>query len=250
MRVDAVPLAQELIRFETVNPPGAEKACAEHLARVLEPHGFTLERYEHQPSRTNLLARVPGTEQSLAPLVFTGHLDTVPLGLQPWSAPPFAGEIRDGRLYGRGSSDMKAGVAAFVSAAVEVASAGDLQRGLTLVITASEETGSEGARHLARLNVLGPASALVVAEPTGNQLAVAHKGALHLRAQVSGRTAHGSMPHLGENAISKALSAIARLDPYSFQVSPHPLLGEPTKAITSIRAGDNVNSIPAPAPSP
>jgi succinyl-diaminopimelate desuccinylase len=112
------------------------------------------------------------------------------------------------------------------------------------VITAGEETGSEGARHLAKLNVLGPASALVVAEPTSNQLAVAHKGALHLRAQVSGRTAHGSMPHLGENAISKALSAIARLEAHSFQVAAHPLLGGPTKAITSIRAGENVNSIP------
>src|SRR3954447_14743513 len=107
MHVDAVALAQELIRFETVNPPGAEEACAEHLARVLEPHRFTLERYEHEPTRTNLVARRPGTERSLAPLVFTGHLDTVPLGQQPWSVPPFAGEIHDGRLYGRGSSDMK-----------------------------------------------------------------------------------------------------------------------------------------------
>jgi succinyl-diaminopimelate desuccinylase len=244
MRVDAVPLAQELIRFETVNPPGAEKACAEHLARVLEPHGFVLQRYEHQPTRTNLVARFPGHQPGLAPLVFTGHLDTVPLGQQPWSVPPFAGEIRGGRLYGRGSSDMKAGVAAFVSAAVEVASAGGLQRGLTLVITAGEETGSEGARHLAKLDVLGAASALVVAEPTSNQLAVAHKGALHLRAQVTGRTAHGSMPHLGENAISKALSAITRLEAYSFQLAPHPLLGGPTMAVTSIRAGENVNSIP------
>src|SRR3954454_1236182 len=244
MRVDAVPLTQELIRFETVNPPGAEEACTEHLARVLDPHGFTLERYEHEPTRTNLVARRPGTEPSLAPLVFTGHLDTVPLGQRPWSVPPFAGEIRGGRLFGRGSSDMKAGVAAFVSAAVEVACARNLQRGLSLVITAGEESGSEGARHLAQLGVLGPASALVVAEPTSNQLAVAHKGALHLRAQVSGRTAHGSMPHLGENAISKAMKAIARLEAHSFQIAPHPLLGGPTLAVTSIRAGENVNSIP------
>ena len=83
MRVDAVPLAQELSRFQTVNPPGAEEACAEHLARVLEPHGFAVEHYEHQPSRTNLVARRPGTEPSLAPLVFTGHLDTVPLASSP-----------------------------------------------------------------------------------------------------------------------------------------------------------------------
>src|SRR3982750_2712994 len=129
MRVDAVPLAQELIRFETVNPPGAEEACAEHLARVLEPHGFPLERYEHQPTRTNLVARCPGTEPSLAPLVFTGHLDTVPLGQQPWSVPPFAGEIRGGRLFGRGSSDLKAGGAAFAGAAGEGARGRGLQRG-------------------------------------------------------------------------------------------------------------------------
>ena len=244
MKVDAIALAQELIRFETVNPPGAEEACAEHLAKVLEPHRFSVERYELQPCRVSLVVSLPGKESSLAPLVFTGHLDTVPLGQQPWSVPPFAGQIRDRKLYGRGSSDMKAGVAAFVSAAVEVASAGALQRGLTLVISAGEETGSEGARHLAELDVLGAASALVVAEPTSNHLAVAHKGALHLRAKVSGRTAHGSMPHLGENAISKALSAIARLEADSFKIAPHPLLGGPTMAVTSIGAGENVNSIP------
>src|SRR3954464_10037134 len=96
MRVDAVALSQELIRFETVNPPGAEEACAEHLARVLEPRGVILECYEHQPTRTNLVARRPGTETNLAPLVCTGHLDTVPLGQQPWSVPPVAGEIRGG----------------------------------------------------------------------------------------------------------------------------------------------------------
>src|SRR5829696_3214963 len=103
MRVDPVTLARDLIRFETVNPPGAERACAEHLVRVLEPHGFVLQCYEHQPTRTNLVARFPGHQPGLAPLVFTGHLDTVPLGQQPWSVPPFAGEIRGGRLYGRGS---------------------------------------------------------------------------------------------------------------------------------------------------
>jgi len=244
MRIDAVALTQELIPFETVNPPGAEKACAEHLAKLLKSHQFSVERYEHQPGCTSLVARFPGADGDLAPLVFTGHLDTVPLGQQPWSVPPFAGEIQGDRLYGRGSSDMKAGVAAFVSAAIEVAREGDLQRGFALVITAGEETGSEGARHLAKLDVLGPASGLVVAEPTSNQLAVAHKGALHLRAQVRGRTAHGSMPHLGENAITKAMKVITKLEAFSFRLAPHPLLGAPTVAVTSIKAGENVNSIP------
>src|SRR5215213_2612207 len=101
MRIDAVALTQELIRFETVNPPGAEKACAEHLAKLLKSHQFSVERYEHQPGRTSLVARFPGADEDLAPLVFTGHLDTVPLGQQPWSVPPFAGEILGDRLYGR-----------------------------------------------------------------------------------------------------------------------------------------------------
>src|SRR6185437_16938244 len=117
---------------------------------------------------------------------------------------PFGGEIVDGRLYGRGASDMKSGVAAFVAAAI--AEAGRLAdgSGVKLVVTAGEETGCEGAASLAASGRLGAAGALVVGEPTANQLFVGHKGALWLKAATAGATAHGSMPEQGDNAVYKA----------------------------------------------
>ena len=114
------------------------------------------------------MARIGGNVEK-PPLCFTGHLDTVPLGAAPWSSDPFAAETADGRLYGRGSSDMKSGVAAIVIAMLELAPKLRRSPGVVLVITAAEETGSEGAHHLAGLGeVLGRAGAMVVAEPTAN----------------------------------------------------------------------------------
>jgi hypothetical protein len=110
----AIALTQDLVRFNTVNPPGRERACAERLAGLLEGAGFTVELIPFGEGRAQLVARI-GAAADRPPIGFTGHLDTVPLGAQPWSVDPFAGEIADGKLYGRGSSDMKGGVAAFVA---------------------------------------------------------------------------------------------------------------------------------------
>jgi len=116
----SVELTQDLVRFNTINPPGAERACAERLASLLEGAGFAVDLVPFGDGRAQLVARIGGTTGKL-PLGFTGHLDTVPLGAQSWSADPFAAEIVDGRLYGRGSSDMKSGVAAFVAACTALA---------------------------------------------------------------------------------------------------------------------------------
>lgn len=169
----------------------------------------------------------------------------MPLGAAPWSFDPFAGEIADGKLFGRGASDMKAGVAAFVAAALEAAHGKQRPRcGLTLVITAGEETGCEGAFHLGRLGVLGEAELLVVAEPTSNQPIVAHKGSLRVRVLATGRTAHSSMPELSDNAVEKAAGWIEAMRGRSFGVPPHPLLGPCTAAVTTFRGGENINSVP------
>lgn len=242
--IDPISLALDLVRFDTVSPPGTEAACAAHLAGLLEEAGFDVARHDFAPGRTSVVARLPGTDSDAAPLAFTGHLDTVPLGARSWSRDPW-GEIHDGRLYGRGASDMKAGVAAFVAAAIDAARAGlTLRRGLVLVLTAGEETGCRGAAALAADGLLGAASGLVVAEPTANRLALAHKGALHLRARTAGATAHGSMPQLGDNAVLKATRAVEAVRDLDFGLAAHPLLGPPTLAVTSVNGGAAVNVIP------
>lgn len=239
----AVELTRELLRFDTRNPPGDERACAEALAARLEAGGFAVQRYEFADRRTSLVARLGGADGRPA-LCFTGHLDVVPTGAAPWARDPFAGEIGDGRIHGRGSSDMKAGVAAMVVAAL--ASAPQLARspGLTLVFTAGEETGCEGAFDLARRGVLGQAGAIVVGEPSSNAPVVGHKGCLRVRCITSGVTAHSSMPELGDNAIYKAARAIGALERFDLSDATHPVVGRPTLVVSQVQGGMNINSVP------
>ena len=194
--------------------------------------------------RTSVVARIGGGGEK-PPICFTGHIDTVPLGAMPWSMDPFAADIADGKLYGRGSSDMKSGVAAFVAAATRMAPRLQGTPGVVLVITAGEETGCEGAFHLAGLGtVLGEAGAVVVAEPTANQPYLGHKGALWLKARTRGVTAHGSMPDKGVNAVYKAARAIGLLEDFDFNVERHVQLGKPTVNVGTVHGGLNINSVP------
>ncbi len=241
--IDPIALAQQLVRFDTVNPPGQEEACARHLGAILEGAGFRTSYYPLAPGRPNLVARIGGDADKPA-LCLTGHTDTVPLGAQDWSFDPFCGEVSGGKLLGRGSSDMKAGVAAIVAAAVALADRLDGTPGVELVITADEETGTNGARMLADERLLGRAGAIVVAEPTANALWLGHKGVLRFEALARGVTAHSSMPEEGRNAIYMASRAIDALRRFDFGVPPHPVLGGPTLNVGWINGGMNVNSVP------
>jgi len=235
--IDAVQLTQQLVRIDSRNPPGRESECADLLAPLLEGLGFDVLRHSFGDSRVSLVARRAGNGR---PAMFTGHLDTVPLGTAEWTHHPFGGEIVDGRLYGRGACDMKAGVAAMI-AAVAADSSG---RAVTLVLTGGEETGSHGAKALVEAGLVDDASFLVVGEPTANHFIHGHKGALWLSACCSGVTAHGSTPHLGDNALLKAARAVVKLEDYQFNAAPHPVMGSPTLNIGTMHSGQNINSVP------
>lgn len=240
----ALDLTRRLVNFDTVNPPGEEGVAAECLAEALEAGGARVAMHPFAAGRLNLIADFGGDGEAL-PLAFTGHLDTVPLGAQPWKKDPFAGEIGDGRVYGRGSTDMKAGIAAFVIAALRLAPRLRGTAGVRLILTAAEETGCEGSRQMVTARVpLGAAGALIVGEPTGNAPFVGHKGSLWLRAVATGVTAHGSMPHLGVNAVCRAARAVAALDGFDFAAAPHPHLGAPTCNVGYFHGGANINSVP------
>ncbi|MDH3673050.1 MAG: M20 family metallopeptidase [Gammaproteobacteria bacterium] len=240
----AIQLTQELVRINTINPPGDEHACARYLGKYLEDHGFSVALHEFAENRTNVVARLEGSDDEL-PLCFTGHIDTVPLGAAPWSCDPFAGDMDGDKLFGRGTTDMKAGVAAFVVAAVQISSAKRPKAGLELVITAGEETGCEGAAYLAKkANLLAKTGAIVVGEPTSNYPLVGHKGAYWLYLVSRGITAHGSMPDKGDNAVHKAARAVGKLAEFSWKACRHPMLGEPTLNVGTIQGGMNLNSVP------
>lgn len=240
----AVQLTQALVRVDTVNPPGQEESCARLLAERLEKSGFEIELSEIAPGRPNLVARLRGTSRKPA-LCFSGHLDTVPLGAETWTRPPLAGEIHDGRIWGRGTTDMKAGIAAFIVAVETYADSKNRPADIVLMLSASEETGCQGAAAIAENSgKYGKIGAFVVAEPTANAVVHGHKGATWARLSAKGRTAHGSMPDLGINAIYKLADAVRIIRAFRFSEYPHPLLGVPSLNVGTITGGQNVNSVP------
>ena len=241
--LDPRALTGELLAFNTINPPGMERACARHLGALLEGAGFRLEYHEFAAGRTSLIAQIGG-DDARPPICFTGHIDTVPLGAAHWSHDAFAGESDGDRLYGRGSTDMKSGIAAFVAAAIELSPRLARGPGVVLVITAGEEIGCEGARYLADRQLLDRAGAIVVAEPTANYPYVGHKGLAWFEIETRGVTAHGSMPELGDNAIVKMADVIRDLAGFRFPVESHPVMGRPTLNVGTIHGGLNTNSVP------
>ena len=242
---DPVSLTQKLLAFDTTNSPGTERECAHFAGGLLAEAGFTVEYFEFAEGRTSVVARREGEGNGRLPICFSGHLDTVSLGEVSWQKPPLAGVIEGDKLYGRGASDMKAGVAAIIAAAVEAVQDGKLRAGITVVLTAGEEQACEGARHLVREpRILGPAGALVIGEPTSNQPIIAEKGILWLELITRGVAAHGSMPEQGVNAVYKAADAVAAIRSFSFSCSPHPILGEPTLNLGAVAGGTAFNIVP------
>ena len=201
---DAISLTRSLLQFQTVNPPGRERDCAHHAGALLEDWGYGVEYQEFEPGRPSGIARAGGS-QAKAPLCLTGHLDVVPLGTRKWAKDPFAGETDGDRLYGRGSSDMKAGVAAMLLAARAFAGKLSGTPGVVLVLTASEENGCIGSRHLAQLPApMGRAGAIVGGAPGAHQPYVGPQGSPQVPASVRGVSAHGARAAPGANAAYEA----------------------------------------------
>ena len=243
MTQDAVSLTKSLLRFDTVNPPGRERDCARFAGAMLEEWGFRVGYHEYADSRTSVVARAGGSDAK-PPLCLTGHLDVVPLGARKWTRDPFSGETDGDKLYGRGASDMKAGVAAILLAARSFSKHLNNTAGVVIVLTAAEEGGCVGSAQLAKTQLLGKAGAMIVGEPTSNYPLVGHKGSIKFHAHFKGVSAHGSMPELGVNAIYKAARALARLEAFDFQVPQHPVMGRPTLNVGTIEGGNTVNAVP------
>src|SRR5262249_33977557 len=159
--------------------------CARRIGALLEEWGYRVDYHEYEDARTSVIARAGGNDAK-SPLCLTGHLDVVPLGTRAWTRAPFSGETDGDRLYGRGTSDMKAGIAAMLLAARALAKQLAGTPGVVLVLTAAEEGGCIGSQHLARTQLLGKAGAMIVGEPTSNYPYVGHKGSLKFHAKFRG----------------------------------------------------------------
>ncbi len=240
----AVHLLTECVRLPTVNPPGNEKLAADWLAVQLQRRGFSPRVDDLGDHRANITAILKGTGEKPA-LVFNGHLDVVPVGDTPWMHDPFAGVRVNNRLYGRGTSDMKSGLIAMVMAADALKQAGVRLKGdLIFSGVADEETGALGAKSWVQAGGLQGVGAIVIGEPTNLEVYIAEKGACWLEITTFGKTAHGSMPDLGINAVmhmTTALHALARL---SLPFQAHPLFDRPTMNVGTIAGGSKTNVVP------
>jgi succinyl-diaminopimelate desuccinylase len=242
--MDVISLTRALLSFNTVNPPGNEEEIARFAGKILTDNSFRVEFHVFDEHRLHLIAE-RGLSEARPPVVLSGHFDTVPLGARKWSVGPFAGTVTDGKIWGRGSSDMKGGVAAMILASIRAFEESPPEGGIRLIFSAAEELGCIGIQQLAKtLTDPGNASAIIVGEPTSNHPYIGHKGALYLNAVTTGLTAHSSMPHLGDNAIYKAAMAILKTKDFDFKAEKDPLLGFPTINVGRMSGGMNINSVP------
>ena len=241
---DCVKFCQELIRIKSVNPPGDELQAAEYVVSILKKIGLEVELIKHCPTRASVLARLKSSRKKPS-LLFNGHLDTVPVGAEKWIHEPFEAKVSEGKVWGRGSADMKGGLAVLMVAVKALVDARvPLQGDLILTATAGEEVDSLGAIAVAGRPDLGPIQAVVIQEPSYNDVFIAEKGALWLELITQGKTAHGSMPEQGRNAIMMMVALLNELEKLSFPYREHPLLGGFSKSINTIAGGVKTNVVP------
>jgi succinyl-diaminopimelate desuccinylase len=250
--MSAVEFAQALVRIESVNDPArgrSEAPAAELVAEQMRAFGWQPHVEEVEAGRPNVVAVLEGDRPGPT-LLLEGHTDVVTEGPRElWSVDPFAGEIRDGRLYGRGAADMKAGVAAMLFAADAVAS-GSFPGRIVVAALCDEEGMMLGAKRFCRSELARALDAAIVCEPEGWEICTAQKGAIRLRLDARGRMAHGAMPQHGLNT-APALAAFidaAGEEQRRLQAEhgAHATLGPTYVTPTVVQAGDplQINVIP------
>ena len=271
MPLDLVKTLSDLVAIPSVNPMGRplsgpeyfEHRVTQHLERFFDSLGLKWQRQtvhpaqDGNPARENILARLDGDTppDKGGPLIlFEAHQDTVPVDgmtIEPWTP-----TVREGRIYGRGSCDIKGGMTAMLGALTRLAE--ERPAGMPTIVmacTVNEEHGYTGATALKNLWAPGASTivprkpdAAVVAEPTSLNVVIAHKGALRWRCHTTGRATHSSQPHLGDNAIYKMARVIEAFEAYHREFVPtlpkHRLCGGATLSVGTIQGGLSVNTVP------
>ena len=240
-------LLKNLIQIESVNPSLAGKgsgevAIARYIGDYLSSLGLAVRFQELEKNRVNVIGILRGSGGGPS-LMLNGHTDTV--SADTMEIDPFAAEEKGGKIYGRGALDMKAGVAALITAVESIMAAGITLKGdVILTLVADEEYASIGTEAIVSEYT---ANAAIICEPTDLDIVIAHKGFAWIKIEVFGHAAHGSLPHTGVDAIVKAgkvLAAIEELGKNDLKKKIHPLLGSPSIHASLIKGGTELSTYP------
>ncbi|MHA1211009.1 MAG: M20 family metallopeptidase [Candidatus Heimdallarchaeota archaeon] len=235
-------ITKDLVGFDSQNPPGKCDHIAKYLVEEGKSLGFESKIYEMDNDRHNVVLMFGKGKKDI---VLSGHLDTVPAGdVDQWNYPPLEVTDIDGTLFGRGTVDMKGGVATLI-AVMDALSRADVEFDHRIVFagTADEEVGMHGAFHLKESGVMDNAECLIITEATDLKVGIAEKGPYWIRVNVKGKAAHGSMPDEGVNAIEGACIAINHLK-NNLPDGSHDLLGKSTLNVGLIQGGAKINIVP------
>ncbi|UYM03786.1 M20 family metallopeptidase [Solicola gregarius] len=243
---EVAALTSALVAAPGQNPPGGEAETAAVLADACRTRGLSVEVDEVEPGRPNVSATLAGGSEP--GLLLLGHTDVVPVG-DGWTLDPVGGEVRDGRLYGRGSTDMKGGLAASVVAMAALRTAGISLAGPVelAAVMDEEETGKGVRRYIERGGGAGYGGC-IVAEPTDLQPIIAARGDSYIEIAVSGHAAHSGNPADGVNAIYGAAAIVADLEAWHHELAAgdsHPLVGPPTWNVGRVDGGLGTSTVPA-----
>ncbi len=247
----AVRLLREIIGIPSPNPPGDTREVARFLAKAAQGIGLDATIFQVEDIYASVVARLDGAggERSL---LLNGHIDTVPVGNRSkWTVDPFVATLRNGRIFGRGSTDCKGGVAAMLAAADALMKADAQPKGnVILAMVAGEETLSlKGTGHLLEAGAIN-ADAAIVVEPTALpngilQIFTASRGMIWLEVVVEGVSAHAKVAHMGVNAIEKMAKIVLAIQGLRFPRGlEHPLCGMPTINVGTIEGGTSPSMVP------
>jgi len=242
-----IKLTQKVISYDSQNPPGKELALAKFIEKDMRSLGLDVKTYTYAKNRPNIVATLKGigprNKAAKEAILLTPHFDTVPIG-QGWKFDPLGGELKSGKIYGRGASDDKGNLASCMEVMRSlVEDKIKLRKDVIMAATVDEETGSDyGIIPLLDKKVLKPKLALVM-DSTEFDAVVAQKGAIFARVQIFGKKAHGAYNWRGESAIDAAAKIICKLKNMKFKYKKHNLLRAPTVNIGIIKGGEKVNMV-------
>ena len=244
-KLEEILLTQEMVRIESSNPGAYEKAMSDFIYDWFRSHtSAEIIREPVHEGRDNIVAILRG-QSGAHNLTYICHMDTVPVG-EGWDQPPLEGKILGGRLYGRGSCDMKSGLAAGMLAFRDIARRGaPLKYDFLFIATVNEEDTMTGADQVVKDGYVNERSFVLDSEPTDSRIQVAHKGKTWFSLHTHGKTCHASTPQKGSDAIAAMAEIITRINHKLKRWPVHPEMGPCAATFGTIQGGLNTNIVPA-----